>query len=151
LEERAEATLSNVVTASRTHATISGISLLVFLTRPPTNWLGGVYTQSVQDSRTEQDDFAAAAPSPALSSSATNTGFSPALRAVEEMKPANLQKKASTTSVDHLLLMDPVLRFCGVLRMRPLSSATRASAEDPKRLESEPSSSDTTSPPPIFG
>ena len=165
LRERAEATLSNLVTASKTHATSSGMSPVSLLDAAASHVSATVTeigrTVCIRKaSRAEQDDFAAAAPSPALNSSATN-GFSPALRAVEEINSSNHQKKGSTTSISSSSRrMDGYGSPSSAVGSRfadsrssskvPPSSATRPPAEDSRRLASEPSSSDTDSPPPIF-
>jgi len=145
--ERAEATLSNLVTASKTHATSSGMSPVSLLDAAASH-VSATVTEIARTvcirkaSRAEQEEFAT---SPAVNASATN-GFSPSLRAVDEIKPAHQKKSSNTSSRRGDVFVSPIpSRF-----IDPQPASGRASGEERRRLASEPSSSDTSSPPPIF-
>lgn len=148
--ERAEATLSNLVTASKTHATSSGMSPVSLLDAAASHVSATVTeigrTVCIRKaSRVEQEDFATFAASPTASISATN-GFSPSLRAVDEIKLTHQKKSSNASSRRIDMFASPVpSRF---VDLQPTSG--RASGEGRRRLASEPSSSDTSSPPPIF-
>jgi hypothetical protein len=84
LEERVEATLSNLVTATKTHATSSGLSPVSLLDAAASHVsaaiteLGRVVLLR-RASKAEQEQFV-----PLPSSGAASNGFSPGLRMVEE-------------------------------------------------------------------
>jgi len=87
LEERVEATLSNLVAASKTHATSSGLSPVSLLDAAASHVsaavteLGRVVLLR-RATKAEQEQFA-----PSSSGTATN-GFAPGLRTVEEVRPS---------------------------------------------------------------
>jgi hypothetical protein len=158
LRERAEATLSNLVTASRTHATSLGMSPVSLLDAAASHVSATVTeigrTVCVRKAtRVEQEEFApppSAATSPTPNTPSIN-GFSPSLRSVEEIKPLH-QKKASTASSRRVVADTYGSRFADsrtMMTTAPLPPS-RTFTEDTRRLASEPSSSDTNSPPPIF-
>jgi hypothetical protein len=94
LEERVEATLSNLVAASKTHATSSGLSPVSLLDAAASH-----VSASVTDlgrvvllrraTKAEQEQFA-----PSSVGTATN-GFTPGLRTVEEVRPVMHQRGPS--------------------------------------------------------
>jgi len=98
LEERVEATLSNLVAASKTHATSSGLSPVSLLDAAASHVsaavteLGRVVLLR-RATKAEQEQFA-----PSSVGTATN-GFTPCLRTVEEARPSvTRQRGASETS-----------------------------------------------------
>jgi protein SPA2 len=148
LRERAEATLSNLVTASKTHATSLGMSPVSLLDAAASHVSATVTdigrTVCVRKAtRAEQDEFAPSATSPPPPNSSATNGFSPSLRSVEEIKH---QKKASTASSSSRRADAFGSRFGDSRAAAP----PRSLVDDTRRLASEPSSSDTNSPPPIF-
>jgi protein SPA2 len=139
LRERADATLSNLVAASKTHATSSGMSPVSLLDAAASHVSATVTeigrTLCIRKAtKAEQDQF-----SPMLySSSATATnGFSPSLRSVEEARPSH-QRKGSAASRGRF--SETVLG----------SSPIRPYGDSKRRPPSENSSEQTNSPPPIF-
>ncbi|KAF8813736.1 hypothetical protein BYT27DRAFT_7180495 [Phlegmacium glaucopus] len=145
LRDRAEATLSNLVAATKTHATSSGMSPVSLLDAAASH----VSLTITEIGRTvcirkatkaEQDQFSYAA-LPGPSGAATN-GFSPVLRSVEEMRSGH-QRKPSQESTSSRL---------GRFSESPSSSLNHSrSYNDRRRPPSENSSSEqTNSPPPIF-
>jgi hypothetical protein len=155
LRERVEATLSNLVTASRTHATSFGMSPVSLLDAAASHVSATVTeigrTVCIRKaSRAEQEEFTAS-PSPAPNTPASN-GFSPSLRSVEEIKPLH-QKKASSASSRRMDIIGSPSPGVGSRFGDPRAATApsgRPSVEGSRRLASEPSSSDTNSPPPIF-
>lgn len=145
LQERAEATLSNLVAAAKTHATSSGMSPVSLLDAAASH----VSLTITEIGRTvcirkatkaEQDQFSnAALPGP---SGAAASGFSPILRSVEEMRSGH-QRKVSQESTSSRL---------GRFSESPSSSLNHSrTSNDRRRPPSENSSSEqTNSPPPIF-
>ncbi|KAK2464198.1 hypothetical protein APHAL10511_003655 [Amanita phalloides] len=104
LRERAEATLSNLAVASKTHATSAGMSPVSLLDAAAshvsvTMTEMGKTVQIRKATKAEQEKFAMTQYSP--SSATTTGGFVSSLRSIDETKlakPAH-QRKASTTSV----------------------------------------------------
>ncbi|KAJ7745491.1 hypothetical protein DFH07DRAFT_18330 [Mycena maculata] len=151
LRERAEATLSNLVAAGKTHATSAGMSPVSLLDAAASHVAATITeigrTVCIRKaSRAEQEQAAPSAYTPA---SATN-GFSPSLRSVDESKTAppsqgqgvGHQRKASTMSAGSV--RSPGGRFAPE-RSPALPTSPR------RRPPSDNSSSDNTnSPPPIF-
>ncbi|KAF7315232.1 hypothetical protein MIND_00037600 [Mycena indigotica] len=148
LRERAEATLSNLVAASKTHATSAGMSPVSLLDAAASH-IAVTVTEIARTvcvrkaSRAEQDaSSSTASPSPAVN------GFSPSLRSVEESKPIpssmGHQRKPSAAP------SNSSARSMGASRLR--SPTSPASPYDPRRRPpSDNSSSEkTNSPPPIF-
>lgn len=171
LRERAEATLSNLVTASKTHATSSGMAPVSLLDAAASH-VSATVTETGRavgirkSTKAEQEDFASSFSTGSSSSASAPTtatnGYSPALRSVDEGKQSpssssSHQKKASTAStrrIDAFSAPQGALRFAGDSR-GPLSGGSSNGSpmmrDDVRnRLASEPSSSDTNSPPPIF-
>lgn len=145
LQDRAGATLSNLVAATKTHATSSGMSPVSLLDAAASH----VSLTITEIGRTvcirkatkaEQDQFSYAA-LPGPSGSAAN-GFSPVLRSVEEMRSGH-QRKLSQESMSSRL---------GRFSESPNSSLNHGrTSNDRRRPPSENSSSEqTNSPPPIF-
>jgi protein SPA2 len=145
LQERAEATLSNLVAATNTHATSSGMSPVSLLDAAASH----VSLTITEIGRTvcirkatkaEQDQFSnATLPGP---SGAAANAFSPVLRSVEEMRFGH-QRKLSQESTSSRL---------GRFSESPSSSLNYSrTSNDRRRPPSENSSSEqTNSPPPIF-
>ncbi|CAL1711181.1 unnamed protein product [Somion occarium] len=151
LRERAEATLSNLVTASKTHATSSGMSPVSLLDAAASH-VSSTITEIAKTvcirkaTKAEQDQFVP----PPLSSSSPANGFSPSLRSVEERSLHS--RGGSSASVRSA--GGGEARFTDMpsppAPPRPLYG--RTSNEDRRRPPSNPSSSDASanSPPPIF-
>ncbi|KAG6813745.1 hypothetical protein H0H92_007697 [Tricholoma furcatifolium] len=140
LRERAEATLTNLVAASKTHATSSGLSPVSLLDAAASHVSATVTeigrTLCIRKaSKTEQDQFSS--PYSATASSS----FSPTLRSVEEVKSPH-QRKGSSSS------------FTTRSRLAEVSSSTSPvirALDSRRRPPSDNSSSEkTNSPPPIF-
>ena len=133
LEERVEATLSNLVAASKTHATSSGLSPVSLLDAAASHVsaavteLGRVVLLR-RATKAEKEQFA-----PSSSGTATN-GFSPGLRTVEEVRP----------SVTHQRGMSEASSRRGDWEREP----TRDEREHPTHSES--SSDDSSAAPTIF-
>lgn len=146
LRERAEATLSNLVTASKTHATSSGMSPVSLLDAAASHVSATVTeigrTVCIRKAtKAEQEQFTPV--SYASSASATN-GFSPSLRSVDEVKVAH-QRTGSTTSSSSRG------RFSEARSpVSPSNNGSRSYGDSRRRAPSEHSSSGTNSPPPIF-
>lgn len=141
LRDRAEATLGNLVAASKTHATSSGMSPVSLLDAAASHVSATIteITKMVmvrKATKAEQDQFT----SPPYTPSATATnGFSPSLRSVVE-KEAHHRKNSSAFSGSGRFVESP-------------ASTTRPLMFDGyrQRTPSDNSSSDNTnSPPPIF-
>jgi hypothetical protein len=142
LRERAEATLSNLVAASKTHATSSGMSPVSLLDAAASHVSATITeigrtlcirkatkAEIDQISNTSHTSF----------TSATN-GFSPSLRSVDEAKTSH-QRKGSSTSISSR----------GRFSESSGSSLNRSFGDTKKRPPSGNSSSEkTNSPPPIF-
>jgi hypothetical protein len=147
LRERAEATLSNLVTASKTHATSSGMSPVSLLDAAASHVSAtiteiGRMVSIRKATKAEQDQSSYTPYSPA---SVTN-GFSPSLRSVDEVKTSHQRKASGAASSSRR--GEGSSRFA---EATPTSSSTRPSTDSRRRPPSENSSSDiTNSPPPIF-
>ena len=145
LRDRAEATLSNLVAATKTHATSSGMSPVSLLDAAASHVSHTVTeigrTVCIRKAtKAEQDQFSYAALS---GPSGTTNGFPPVLRSVEEMRSGH-QRKPSQESTSGRL---------GRFSESPSSSLnlSRTFNDDRRRPPSENSSSEqTNSPPPIF-
>lgn len=150
LRDRAEATLSNLVAASKTHATSSGMSPVSLLDAAASH-VSLTVTEIGKTicirkaTRTEQEQ------TPVLSSNASATnGFAPSLRSVEEIRAASHQRGSSSASSRR----GDDSFSSGVRSAEPPVSSPRitpgrSSLED-RRAPSTVSSSETSSPPPIF-
>lgn len=146
LRDRAEATLSNLVTATKTHATSSGLSPVSLLDAAASHVATtvtelGKIVGLRKASRNEHDQF-----SPSSASPPNSSGFSPSLRQIDEARSLhsrNFSSASSKRSEDY--------RF-GSMASPPHSALSRTSVDDRRRPPSHPSSSDgsPTSPPPIF-
>lgn len=125
LEERVEATLSNLVAASKTHATSSGLSPVSLLDAAASHVsaavtdLGRVVLLR-RATKAEQEQFA-----PPSTGTATN-GFTPGLRTVEEVRP----------SVAH--------------QRGPSEASPRRGGEREQPAQSESSSDDSSAAPTLF-
>ena len=143
LRERAEATLSNLVTATKTHATSSGLSPVSLLDAAASH-VSVTITEIGRTvfirkaSKSEQDQFAYPTTTPGTGTS--SLGYSPSLRSVDESRSIH-QRKASQASVSSRLG-----RFA-----ESITSSPGQSRNANRRPPSENSSSEqTNSPPPIF-
>lgn len=142
LRERADATLSNLVTASKTHATSSGMSPVSLLDAAASHVAATVTDIGKlifirKATRAEQEQFASSLYSPGPS--ATN-GFAPSLRPVNEKVP---QRKGSVTS--------SALGGSGSRYDNPsMYPQSGSSDEYIRQTLSDNSSSENNSPPPIF-
>lgn len=139
LRERAETTLSNLTTASKTHATSSGLSPVSLLDAAASHVSATITdickTVCIRKATSgELEQFSS------YSNGATATnGFSPALRSVEE-KPIH-QRNASSVST----------RSIGGRYGEGATSSSRSYGDVRRRPPSDNSSSDkTNSPPPLF-
>jgi len=141
LKDRAEATLSNLVAASKTHATSSGLSPVSLLDAAASH-VSATITELARTilirkaNKAEQDQFSSIS---GASAPATG-GFSPSLRSVDEVRSSH-QRKGSAVS--------------GSGRGRFSESSNpvpnRSFLEPKRRPPSDNSSSEkTNSPPPIF-
>lgn len=146
LRERMETTLSNLTTATKTHATSSGLSPVSLLDAAASH-LSVTITEICKTvcirkaTKAEQDQFSSAPYTP--SATATN-GFSPALRSVEEK--AVHQRKASAASTSSYTANASASRFS-----ETSPSSPRTYNDYRRRTPSDNSSSENTnSPPPIF-
>ncbi|TFY56445.1 hypothetical protein EVJ58_g7646 [Rhodofomes roseus] len=144
LRERLEATLSNLVVASKTHATSSGMSPVSLLDAAASHVSStvteiGKLVLVRKASRAEQDQFAVS-----QNTSATN-GFSPALRSVDEGRPVHSRGYSSASSRSY---SSQANRF-GDLAGSSSMSSTRL-MEDRRVSPPSRGSSLTNSPPPIF-
>ncbi|KAH7921276.1 hypothetical protein BV22DRAFT_1038847 [Leucogyrophana mollusca] len=138
LRERAEATLTNLVAASKTHATSSGMSPVSLLDAAASH-VSATLTEIAKmvcirkASRNEQEEFSAP-----IASSSQPAAFAPSLRSIDEMRSSPHDRKGSTSSKrsdDYSPPLPATSRFTEAMNRRP---------------PSEPSSSHTNSPPPIF-
>ncbi|CAA7259162.1 unnamed protein product [Cyclocybe aegerita] len=142
LRERAEATLTNLVAATKTHASSSGMSPVSLLDAAASHVSATiteigrtVFIRKATKAELEQLAYGAAATGPSSAN-----GFSPALRSVEEARSAH-QRKASQVSSSSRT---------GRFSESP-SSPPMAQRGYRGRPPSENSSSEqTNSPPPIF-
>ncbi|OBZ69633.1 hypothetical protein A0H81_10591 [Grifola frondosa] len=143
LRERAEATLSNLVAATKTHATSSGMAPVSLLDAAASH-VSLTITEIGKTvcirkaTKAEQEQFAPAA------TSATN-GYAPSLRSVDEIRSSHQRGTSSTSSRP-----GDEYRFAEVPMSPPRGSTGRSSVEERRRPPSNPSSSNASSPPPIF-
>lgn len=139
LRERADATLSNLVAATKTHATSSGMSPVSLLDAAASHVSATITeigrTLCIRKStKAEQDQ---PSPIPYSSSSTATNGFSPSLRSLDEARSSH-QRKGSAPSRG---------RFSETVSG---PSASRPYGDSKRRPPSENSSEQTNSPPPIF-
>ncbi|KAG2131707.1 uncharacterized protein EDB93DRAFT_1311288 [Suillus bovinus] len=137
LRERAEATLTNLVAASKTHATASGMSPVSLLDAAAshvsvtlTEIAKMIYIRKA--SRAEQEEFMS-------SSSSGSLSYISSARSTEDVRPS-FERKGSTFST----------RRSEDVVSPPTTAASRFAEAHSRRTPSEPSSSLTSSPPPIF-
>jgi len=135
LRERAEATLSNLVQATRTHATSSGMAPVSLLDAAASHVSStiteiGKLAFIRKATQAEQEQFAPSTSS--LNTTATN-GYAPSLRSVDEQRSQQQSRSTGSRRDD--------------LRKQ---TSKKATFEDERRGFSDPSSSDGSSPPPIF-
>lgn len=139
LRERADATLSNLVAASKTHATSSGMSPVSLLDAAASH-VSATITEIGRTlcirkaTKAEQDQFS---PMLYISSATATNGFSPSLRSVDEVKFSH-QRKGSAVNRGR------------VSEILPGSSPNRSYEDSKRRPPSDNSSEQTNSPPPIF-
>ena len=131
LEERVEATLSNLVAASKTHATSSGLSPVSLLDAAASHVSAAVTELGRivllrRATKAEQEQFA-----PSSTGTATN-GFTPGLRTVEEVRSSATHQRG---------LSDSSRR--GEREREPVR-------EEREQLTHESSSDDSSAPPTIF-
>lgn len=160
LRERLEATLSNLVTASKTHATSSGMSPVSLLDAAASHVSATVTelgrTVCIRKaSKAEQEEFAVSR-SPAMGISATNR-YSPGLRSIDESKPNHQKNKSSLASMSSSsrrmdAFQSPTSSRFNDIQQGPVptSSPSGRPSGEGRRPVASPSSSDTNSPPPIF-
>ncbi|KAH9846801.1 hypothetical protein C2E23DRAFT_851461 [Lenzites betulinus] len=140
LRERLEATLSNLVTAAKTHATSAGMSP-VSLLDAATSHVSATVTEIGKTihirkaTKAEQEQFA-----PATNGNTATNGYAPSLRAVDELRSAHQRSGSSNSSRNGEDRYSPV---------SPPRSVGRPSLEG-RRPQSNMSSSNTSSPPPLF-
>jgi protein SPA2 len=153
LRERADATLSNLVTASKTHATSSGMSPVSLLDAASSHVSAAVTeigkTLHVRKAtKTEQEQFFRTAV-PSSASVATN-GYSPSLRSVDET--VSHQRKASAASTRRTAEPSPLITSSrlALTAVSPPLPASRSMKDPRRRPSSDQSSSGASSPPPIF-
>ncbi|KAL6304991.1 hypothetical protein BKA93DRAFT_731941 [Sparassis latifolia] len=145
LRERADATLSNLVAATKTHATSSGMSPVSLLDAAASHVSATVTeigkTVCIRKAtRAEQEQF----PPPTTSTSATN-GFTPSLRSVDEYRSAHQRGESSASS-----RRGDEVAASGRFTESPSRFSPGRSSLEGRRPPSNPSSSETSSPPPIF-
>jgi protein SPA2 len=132
LRERAEATLSNLVAATKNHATSSGMSPVSLLDAAASH-VSSTITEMGKTvfirkaTQAEQEQFS---PGPITSPNSATNGFSPGLRTVEELKSQHVRSGS--------------FKWDGL--RKPMTRTT----DDERRAISDPPSSDGSSPPPIF-
>ena len=145
LRERAEATLSNLVAAAKTHATSAGMSPVSLLDAAASHVSLTVTeigkTICVRKAtKIEQERFAPVSP-PATASSVS---FSPTLRSIDEARNAHKRGGSSTSN------RSTSDRLAELASPSSRSMLGRVSLEDQRRPSSNMSSSSASSPPPIF-
>ncbi|KIP03709.1 hypothetical protein PHLGIDRAFT_31670 [Phlebiopsis gigantea 11061_1 CR5-6] len=145
LRERAEATLSNLVAAAKTHATSAGMSPVSLLDAAASH-VSLTVTEIGKTicirraSKAEQERFMPASPPATAASSVT---FSPTLRSIDETRSAHKRagSNSSARSTSDRL---------AELASSPRSVLGRMTFEDQRRPASNMSSSSASSPPPVF-
>lgn len=141
LRERAEATLSNLAVAAKTHATSSGMSPVSLLDAAASHVSVtvtelGKAAQIRKATKTEQDKFAMTQ----LSPTTVSGGFVPPLRTIDDMKTVH-QRKASAASAS-----SSKGRY-----YESVGSTLSRMVDTRRRPQSDNSSSEqTNSPPPLF-
>lgn len=150
LRERAEATLSNLVAASKTHATSMGMSPVSLLDAAASH-LSATVTDIGKTifirkaSKAEQDQFMSS-----VVGSAFGTGtFSPSLRSIEEIKT---HQRSTSSSSSRRTDEFSSSRFQELTASPPpaLPSSLSSITDPVKRRPISPTSSTGSSPPPLF-
>lgn len=145
LRERAEATLSNLVAAAKTHATSAGMSPVSLLDAAASH-VSLTVTEIGKTicirkaTKAEQDRFGPTSP-PA--SAASPTAFSPIMRSIDERNPH--KRGGSSTSI-----RSGFDRLADLASSPPRSALGRSSLEERMHPQSDFSSSPTSSPAPTF-
>ena len=139
LRERLEATLSNLVTAAKTHATSAGMAPVSLLDAAASHVSAtvteiGKTVHIRKATKAEQDAFM-----PAGASNGATNGFTPSLRAVDELRSATTHQRSGSSTSSR-----------GGDDMRYGSSPTTSPRVTPRRPPSNMSSSNASSPPPLF-
>lgn len=150
LRERAEATLSNLVAATKTHATSSGMSPVSLLDAAASHVSLTVTeigkTVSVRKAtRAEQEQF-----TPASATATSSNGYVPSLRSVDEAQASHQRIGSNASSQRGESFSAQVSRFGESISSSFRALPGRASTEEQRGPASNMSSSDTNSPPPIF-
>ncbi|KAF8895714.1 hypothetical protein CPB84DRAFT_1782266 [Gymnopilus junonius] len=145
LRERADATLSNLVAATKTHASSSGMSPVSLLDAAASHVSATVtdvgrtiFIRKATKAEQEMAGYSSGGGGNAIGSLATG-GFSPALRSVEEVRSSTHQRKASQASTSSR---------GGRFSESPGSPPNQRGYRRPPSENS--SSEQTSSPPPIF-
>ncbi|KAI0338375.1 hypothetical protein BDW22DRAFT_709598 [Trametopsis cervina] len=152
LRERAEATLSNLVTAAKTHATSSGMSPVSLLDAAASH-VSATVTEIAKTvlvrkaTRAEQDQFTPTSPPP-TSNSYTST-FAPSLRSVDEMKSSSNHPRTSSSSSTRLG-QDRMVNYASPPPSGRPSMGRSSLEEERYRAPSVSSSSGTNSPGAVF-
>ncbi|KAI0363111.1 hypothetical protein BV20DRAFT_204698 [Pilatotrama ljubarskyi] len=141
LRERLDATLSNLVAAAKTHATSSGMAPVSLLDAAASHVSAtvteiGKTIHIRRATKAEQEQFA-----PATAATTATNGYAPSLRSVEELRSAHQRSNSSTSSRSGEDRYSPA--------SPPRGAASRPSLEG-RRPPSNMSSSNASSPPPVF-
>lgn len=150
LRERVEATLSNLATASKTHATSMGMSPVSLLDAASSHLSAAVTElgktiQIRKATKAEQDQFEASLTSNASQSpSFGGSGFVPTLRSIGEIRGSPHHRAGSSTSQKSSPL--PTLSDLG----SPPVASSSLGENLGRRRPMTPSSSNGSSPPPLF-
>ncbi|RPD53407.1 hypothetical protein L226DRAFT_473083, partial [Lentinus tigrinus ALCF2SS1-7] len=139
LRERLDATLSNLVTAAKTHATSAGMAPVSLLDAAASHVSAtvteiGKTVHIRKATKAEQDAFM-----PPGSSNGSANGFTPSLRAVDELRSASTHQRSGSSASSR-----------GGDDLRFGSSPTSSPRITPRRPPSNMSSSNASSPPPLF-
>ena len=151
LRERVEATLSNLATASKTHATSMGMSPVSLLDAASSHLSAAVTElgktiQIRKATKAEQDQFEASLTSNASQSpSFGGSSFVPTLRSIGEIQRSSPHHRAGSSTSQKSSPM-PSLGDLG----SPPAAASSLGVENLKRRPMTPSSSVGSSPPPLF-
>jgi protein SPA2 len=155
LRDRTEATLSNLVTASKTHATSMGMSPVSLLDAAASHLSAAVTELGKmvlirKATKAEQDQFEASLTSNSNASFGAN-GFVPTLRSIDEIRlssSSSHQRVGSSASRKSNDTSSPIPTSLSELQSPPLPSSMLG--ENLKRRPMTPSSSVGSSPPPLF-
>ncbi|KAI0753047.1 hypothetical protein C8Q80DRAFT_1149566 [Daedaleopsis nitida] len=145
LRERLDATLSNLVTAAKTHATSAGMAPVSLLDAAASHVSAtvteiGKTIHIRKATKAEQDAFMPPGSSSASTSTTNDSkAFTPSLRAVNELRSASTHQRSGSSASSR-----------GGEDLRLGSSPTSSPRMTPRRPPSNMSSSNASSPPPIF-